>query len=100
MKLGRPDRAAAALLALMVLLGGTPLTLGVVVHSEGPMFTLNICHPAQTFDHSPVPMLAVMPEHPAMREFLPERGRAGTPAQTLRVRAADAPDPPPPKARA
>jgi hypothetical protein len=98
LRLKRPDHTVAAVLALAVLLGGMPLTLGVVVQDHGPMFTLNICHPLQSFDRSPVPVLAVMPEHPAVREHLPERGHAAAPAQPLRLRAADAPDPPPPKA--
>ena len=50
----RPSRAAATVVALAVLLGGMPLTLGVVVRSSEAMFTLDICHPVQSFSHSPV----------------------------------------------
>ena len=57
----RPDRAAAAIVALAMLLGGMPLTLGVVVHSSETMFTLDICHPVQSFSHSPVAVVAIIP---------------------------------------
>lgn len=98
MKLARPDRTAAVVLALAVLLGGMPLMLGVTVVRDGaPAFTINICHPLHSFDRSPAPMLAVMTVHPATNGWLPERGRACAPAPTLRARTADAPDPPPPK---
>jgi hypothetical protein len=96
----RPGRAAVAIVALAVLLGGTPLTLGVVVHSSEPMFTLDICHPVQSFSHSPVSVLAIMPASPTVAQFLPQWGRSATPAHPLSLRAADAPDPPPPKTRA
>jgi hypothetical protein len=96
----RPGRAAAAILALAVLLGGMPLTLGVVVHSSEAMFTPDICHPVQSFSHSPVAVLAIIPGSVALAQFLPESGRYSVPRATLSVRAADAPDSPPPKARA
>jgi hypothetical protein len=35
----RPGRAGAAIVALAVVLGGMPLTFGVVVHSSEMMFT-------------------------------------------------------------
>ena len=97
----RPNRAAAAIVALAVLLGGMPLTLGVVVHSSEVMFTLDICHPAQSFSHSPVAVMAIIPGSPSVAQFLPESGRYYSVTKaTLSVRAADAPDPPPPKTRA
>ena len=97
----RPDRATAAIVALAILLGGMPLTLGiVVVHSSEAAFTLDICHPVQSFSHSPVTMAAIFPDSPAVAQFLPDRGRYPAPIVALRMRAADAPDPPPPKTRA
>jgi len=96
----RPNRAAAAIVALAVLLGGMPLTLGVVVHSSEVMFTLDICHPAQSFGHAPVAVMAIIPGSPSVAQFLPESGRYSVPRTSLSARAADAPDPPPPKARA
>jgi hypothetical protein len=96
----RPNRAAAAIVALAVLLGGMPLTLGVVVHSSQVTFTLDICHPAQSFSHSPVAVTAIIPGSPTVAQFLPESGRYSVPRTSLSARAADAPDPPPPKARA
>ena len=96
----RPNRAAAAIVALAVLLGGMPLTLGVVVHSSEVMFTLDICHPAQSFSHSPVAVMAIIPGSMALAQRLPESGRYTVPRATFSARAADAPDPPPPKARA
>lgn len=96
----RPDCATAAIVALAVLLGGMPLTLGVVVHSSEAMFTLDICHPVQSFSHSPVVAMAIVPGAPAVAQVLPECGRYPVPASPLRVRVADAPDPPPPKAPA
>lgn len=96
----RPRPAAAAIVALALLLGGMPLTLGIIVHSPEAMFTLDICHPVQSFSHSPVPVLAIMPASPTVAQFLPQWGRSATPAHPLSLRAADAPDPPPPKTRA
>jgi hypothetical protein len=86
--------------AFALLLGGMPLRLGIVVHSPEAMFTLDICHPMQSFSHSPVPVLAIMSGSPTVAQFLPQWGRSAAPAQPLRLRAADAPDPPPPKTRA
>jgi hypothetical protein len=99
-KVKRPDGVTAAIVALAVLLGGMPLTLGIVVHSPEAAFSLDICHPVQSFSHSPVAVAAVIPAPPAVAQFLPEGGTYSVPATALRVRAADAPDPPPPKARA
>jgi hypothetical protein len=96
----RPSSAAAAIVAFALLLGGMPLTLGIVVQSPEAMFTLDICHPVQSFSHSPMPVLAIMPGSPTVAQFLPQWGRSATLAQPLRLRATDAPDPPPPKTRA
>lgn len=95
-----PGHAAAAIVALAVLLGGMPLTLGVAVHSSEAMFTLDICHPVQSLSHSPVSVVAIIPGSAAVAQFLPECERYPVPRATLRVRAADAPDPPPPRALA
>jgi hypothetical protein len=99
-RLRRPDRATAAIVALAILLGWMPLTLGIVVHTSDAMFTLDICHPVQSFSHSPVAVVAIRPGSPALAQFLPECGRYPVRTAALRVRAADAPDPPPPKTRA
>jgi len=93
----RPDRATAALVALAILLGGMPLTLGIVVHSSEAMFTPDICHPVQSLSHSPVAVAAIFPDSPAVAQSLPERGRHRVPTMALRARAADALYPPPPK---
>jgi hypothetical protein len=85
--------------ALAILLGWMPLTFGIVVHSSEAMFTLDICHPVQSFSHSPA-AAAIFPDSPAAARSLPERGRYLVPTMAPRVRATDAPDPPPPKARA
>jgi hypothetical protein len=95
----RPDAALAAILALALLLGGMPLTLGIVVHSSEEMFTLDICHPLQSFSHSPMVVAAIIPDSSGIARFLPECGRYAEPSATLRLRAADAPDPPPPETR-
>jgi hypothetical protein len=97
----RPGAATAAIVALAILFGGMPLTLGiVVVHSSEATFTLDICHPVQSFSPSPVTMAAIFPDSPAVAQLLPDRGRYAVSTMTLRARAADAPDPPPPKTRA
>jgi hypothetical protein len=97
----RPGRAAAAIVALALLLGGMPLTLGVVVHSSEAMFTLDICHPVQSFSHSPVAVVAIIPGAVALAQCLAESRRYAVPrTTTLSARVPDAPDPPPPKALA
>ena len=98
--LRRPDRVTAAIVAFAILLGGMPLTLGIAVHSSETMFTLDICHPVQSFSYSPVAVVAILPGVAAVASFLPECGRSPIRTAALRVRAADAPDPPPPKTRA
>ena len=95
-----PERASAVIVVLALLLGGMPLTLGIVVHSSEAMFTMDICHTVQSFSHSPASVVAIIPGSPAVAEFLPECGHCPSAAQELRVCAAAAPDPPPPKARA
>ena len=69
------DAALAAILALAVLLGGMPLTLGIVVHSTEAMFTLDICHPLQSFSHSPMVVAGIIPDSSGIARFLPECGR-------------------------
>jgi hypothetical protein len=96
----RPAPAAVAIVALAVLLGGMSLTLGVVVHSSEAMFALDICHPVQSFSHSPVAVVAIIPGAVALAQCLAESERYAVPRATLSARAADAPDLPPPKARA
>jgi hypothetical protein len=88
------------MVALALLLGGMPLTLGLVVHSSEAMFMLDICHTVQGFSHSPVSVVAIIPGSPAVAQFLPECGQYPPPAAEPRLRAAKVPDLPPPKARA
>jgi hypothetical protein len=85
---------------LAVMLGGMPLTLGIVLHRFEATLTLDVCHPAQSFSHSSTPMVAIIPAPPCAARLLPEYGHYPTAAQALHVRAADTPDPPPPKTRA
>jgi hypothetical protein len=96
----RPASAAVRIVALAVLLGGMPLTLGVVVHRSEAMFTLDICHPVQSFSHSSVAVVAIIPGSVALAQCLAESERYAVPKATLSARVADAPDPPPPKALA
>lgn len=99
-KVRRPDGFTAAIVAFAMLLGGMPLTLGIVVHSSEAAFTLDICHPVQTFSHSPEAVAAIVPGSPVVAQSLPECGSYSIQTTALRMRAADAPDPPPPKTRA
>lgn len=71
----RPGPAAVAIVALAVLLGGMPLTLGVVVHSSEAMFTLDICHPVQSFSHSSVAVVSIIPGSVALAQCLAESER-------------------------
>jgi hypothetical protein len=90
-RIRRPARAAVAIVSLAVLFGGIPLTLGVVVHSSEAMFTLDICHPVHSFSHSPVAVVAIIPDSPTCAECLPEWGRFALPSATVSARPADAP---------
>jgi hypothetical protein len=90
-RIRRPARAAVAIVSLAVLFGGIPLTLGVVVHSSEAMFTLDICHPAHSFSHSPVAVVAIISDSPTCAECLPEWGRFALPSATVSARPADAP---------
>ena len=93
----RPHGLTAAIAALALLLGGMPLTLGIIIHNSEATFTLDVCHPAQSFSHSPVPLAVPVPAAPRMDASLPERGRYAGRRIVLRDRAAEAPDPPPPR---
>ncbi len=93
----RPHRLTAAIAAVALLLGGMPLTLGIVIHSSEAMFTLDVCHPVQSFGHSPVPFAAPVPAAPEMDAALPERECYAARPIVLRDRSAEAPDPPPPR---
>jgi hypothetical protein len=89
------------IVTLATLLGGMPLTLGIDIHRSKAAFTLNICGPVQSFSHSAVSVVAIVFSSPSVAQVLPGcGGPCPSAAQELRVRAADAPDPPPPKARA
>jgi hypothetical protein len=85
--------------ALALLLGGMPPTLGIAVHSSEAMFTPDICQATQLFSHSPVSVVGIIPSSPAVTQFLPEARDYPPALQAQRVRAAATPDPPPPEAR-
>lgn len=89
-------RAAAAMLVLAVLIGGTPLSLKAIPQSRETVITLDICHPVQTWTFSPVSVVAVFPDSPAIAPSLFEHYQAAA-TEPLKIRAADAPDTPPPK---
>jgi hypothetical protein len=89
-------RAAAVLLAIAVLIGGMPLSMPAMRQRREAAFTLDICHPAQTWTFSPISVIAVFPDRPAATPPFLQRKIPAT-RLTLKIRDADAPDPPPPK---
>jgi len=93
----RPDGLTAAIVALAVLLGGMPLTLGIIIHGSEATFTLDVCHPLQKLSNSPAPVVAPIPIAPQVAKLMPKRGEAAADCIVLRDRAAEPPDPPPPR---
>ena len=94
--LRRPGAIAASLVAIALLAGGMPLSVGVVMHGPEATFSLDICHPVQSLGHSPLPVSAIARAAEA-EESLPQSGQLKEAPAPIRTRAADAPDPPPPK---
>jgi|GEM_PF-502729 hypothetical protein len=92
-------RVLCAVLACMLLLGGLPLTVGIipVQRSEGPSWTLNICHPLQSFvEASGTPV--ARPATALLRVAMAPQGYAPELVVHKFPNLAIAPDSPPPKA--
>jgi hypothetical protein len=92
-------RLLCAVLAFLLLLGSLPLTVGIIPvdRSEGPTWTLNICHPPQSFIQASGTSVA-RPGTGVLRLVFTAQGYA-TELVIYKFRnLAIAPDPPPPKA--
>jgi hypothetical protein len=91
-------RALSSVLAVVLLLASVPLCSGIVIVAgpAQPEFTINICHPIQSFDRVTNILLArPAPTRPlfALAEL---RSSVGD-LTSFVSRLAEAPDPPPPK---
>lgn len=94
-------RSLCVAMALLVLLGSLPLTTGVafICGADRPALSLDLCHPLQSAVAGTIAVVArpaAIDFHPGLREFtfaIPER----TP---FSCRLSDAPENPPPEARA
>lgn len=92
-------RFLCAVLAVVLLLGSLPLTVGVIPvrGPSGPSWTLNICHPLQSFVGASGTTVA----HPGTDLpplALSDQGYASELPAAKFVNLAIAPDSPPPKA--
>jgi hypothetical protein len=93
-------RAGTAALILVLLAGGIPSFSGVLIRSDTPAFTMDICHPLPSFDNS---LMASLPAPLPSRESataLPEATLVPELSVKIRSALAQPPDPPPPKALA
>jgi hypothetical protein len=91
-------RFLCAVVAFMLLLGSLPLTIGVipVQAPDGPSWTLNICHPLQSFVGASGTTVA-RPAAALLQFALTADGYAPELAVHKFANLAITPDPPPPK---
>src|SRR5271167_3467944 len=91
-------RALSSILALVVLLGSSPLTTGVIILSGPiqPEITMNICHPIQTLDLVSSILLA-RPAAAKPESLLCDFGSAIAMAAPRLIENRGQPDTPPPK---
>jgi hypothetical protein len=92
-------RFLCAIVAFMLLLGSLPLTIGLipVKGPDGPSWTLNICHPLQSFVGASGTTVA-RPVSAILQFALTPDGYAPELAPPKFTNLAITPDPPPPKA--
>lgn len=97
----RERRAVSIALAMIVGVMSMPVVYGIVFLDARCAITLDICHPLQSVDSSaptllapPTPGVRIAGAHPQWRESV------DLAASEPLSRLAEAPDPPPPKARA
>jgi hypothetical protein len=91
-------RALSSILAVALLLASVPLCSGIVIVAgpTQPEFTINICHPIQSFDRVTNVLLA-RPAPTSPQFALAESGPYGDDLSLAVVGLTEPPDPPPPK---
>jgi hypothetical protein len=90
-------RSPDPLLAMVLVLAGMPLTVACTPTGNGTAFTLDICHPVPTFDTSTGQCTAAAPSRFALSVVPAGFGTVAPQSLMAATRAADAPDPPPPR---
>jgi len=87
----------ALLIAAALFVASMPVAVNALPPNGAPAFTLDICHPLQPFDTGSVRCdLPPLLRWPITHE-LPTSGIVNEQLTTVTTRAAEAPDPPPPK---
>ncbi len=87
----------ACALTLVLLVGSLPLMVGVTVQNSQPAFTLDICHPLQVLDQSPVITVMAAGGSGLTQPQLPASGRPIEFVLRAQPGWVAPPDPPPPK---
>jgi hypothetical protein len=90
-------RSPDPLLAMVLVLAGMPLAIASTPTGNGTVFTLDICHPVPTFDTSTGQCTAAAPSRFALSVVSAGFGTVTPQSLMAATRAADAPDPPPPR---
>ena len=91
-------RAIARVTVLALLLGGMPITTGVIVAGDStPAFTVDICHPLQSLEQPSLPVFAHPPRAVALAPSDRDCATCNIVVTGLRSRLADSPDPRPPE---
>jgi hypothetical protein len=90
-------RALSSILAVVLLLASVPLCSGIVIVAgpAQPEFTINICHPIQSFDQ--VANVLARPAPTSPHFALAESGPYVDELSSAVVALTESPDPPPPK---
>ncbi|MGH7905599.1 MAG: hypothetical protein ACREP6_03135 [Candidatus Binataceae bacterium] len=101
--LRRPERFRfiAAALAIILFAGSLPVVTGIILMPNSPpAFTLDICHPLQSFDAPSNVSLAPLNAPCVFTVLLHDRGVAPEASFGFAARPGDTPDPPPPRSPA
>ena len=92
-------RQFAAVMALVLAIANLP-SIGVIVipaDRSGPTISLDVCHPLQSLDTSPIVILIARPAQPETGAEILSHDTLAQIVPILKSKFAETPDPPPPK---
>lgn len=94
----RSMRQLAAAMAIVMMLASLP-SIGVIITSDrsGPGISMDICHPLQALDSSPISAPIARPAQPEIGAKILSHQPFARFVPVLKYRFAEAPDPPPPE---
>jgi hypothetical protein len=90
-------RIAAAMAFVMVMASLPSIGLAIVSEPSGPTISMDICHPLQSLNESPIAVPIARPAEPAVGTRILSDETLAQIVPILKCRFAEAPNPPPPK---